>query len=125
MSPRPSSEPSVISGITDRTKVKIGLAGFLSVCGTIVWATWQTHNFFDDFKNEQESHFQELRISQASISADLKEAKNSLNYKVTTGQFNAFMTRVDQLNRNVSRKDGSEGLNMPDALVAPAIAPLN
>ena len=111
-----SGDPREPAWISDKTKIKISIAGVVAICLTIMSSTWVARGYVEAFKQDLAAHFTALQASQDSIASDLKDTKNSLGYKWTTGQMAAWASQLDKSNRVLQRKDGTTGLDVPDVL---------
>ncbi len=110
--------------ISDKTKIKVSIAGVAAICVTIIGATWAARGYLDDWKKEISTQFDEIKSAQAAAENDLKETRTGMAYKVSSGQFEQWTNQLDKQNRSVQRSGGELGLIVPD-LPAAVARPVN
>lgn len=102
--------------ISDRTKVKVGIASAAAICAAIVGATWATRGAIEAWRNELSSHFMKVEQSQILLGQKLDATNNALTYKWTVSQMEQWANQLDKANRDVQRTGAMTGLNIPDPL---------
>ncbi len=115
--PRHETESAWIS---DRTKIKISIAGVLAICCSIIGATWAARGYLESWKGELTDHFTKIESSQNKMVADVAEAKAALSYKWSANQMTIWAAQLDRANRTVRRGDAEFGLIVPDPSTVPA-----
>lgn len=92
--------------LSDKTRIKSSIGTTLSVCVTIIVATWTAAWVISNYLHD-------IRDGQSRI-------ESTLNYKVSVGQFRGWVYSLDHANRTI---DPAKGLSVPDVPAADSTVP--
>lgn len=109
-----SANPGEPAWVSDRTKIKVSIALALSICATIIGATWAARGYLEGWKGDLSDHFQKVESSQAKIASDLALTRASLTFKWSESQMVIWAAALDKSNRSVRRIETETGLQVPD-----------